>query len=741
MRVAHVLMSFLVAAWVAPATAGGRVALVIGNGAYESLSPLANPVGDAARFAAILSDNGFEVMTCGGDRPGCFDLDRSAMTDAIEDFGDMARDADAALFFYAGHGMQTANGNVIAPVNMELACDMLEARRGTMLDDVLAEMAGAKEKIVILDACRNDPFKAQQCAVRGGRPLSFGEFAVPDSASRFILMSSTLRGQVAQDGPPGSHSPFAESLFYWMEREPRAHVDQLFDRVAKRLMERTAVANFTQVPDVLIRGGAPEICLAAGNCATDGGAVALNAEVETLKAERDRNQEYEQIVVALLENAGYADPYALSEEERRSFFAGMMEATATLAAGEEPEVKLAYAALRTGDAGPAKALLESQRAATGDPDPARAEAARHLAALTRPTDVVEAARLLADAAARDPSDIQTFIDLGETSVAAGDRSAASDAYARAAALAAEGRGTAEQRVWAMEGQADMLWSRGRANAALALYRQANAAARAAADERPDVTGLRRGILVTHYNTGHLLLDAGQTDRAIAEFRQGLAVAEGLQAEEPFDPRWRFDVGRGHERIGRALQRAGKLDAALAEYRMKHEIMTQVASAFPGEPTWQRDLALADEFIADIAVARGDHATAAKHYRASLDRMIPVRDADPGNAGNQRWTSVTHLALGDALTGAGDIAGAVENYRAGMVISERLATLDPSNGQWRWDLFRAYQRMASSQPPGVEWHEKALATIEAMKADGVLDADRETWIRTTRERLAEARTKG
>lgn len=730
-----------VAMMAGPSLAGGRVALVIGNTAYQRLAPLSNPASDAERMAELLAARGFDVMSCDGVRPGCFDLDRSDMSDAIEDFGDRADGADVALFFYAGHGMQTGDGNVLAPVNMELSCETMQARRATVLEDVLKEMEGAKEKIVLLDACRNDPLGAQQCAARGAKSLSFGSFAVPNTVTRFLLMSSTLNGQVAQDGPSGGHSPFAESLFHWMEREPAVPFDQMLDRVAKRVIERTTADNFTQIPEVLIRGGAPETCLVGRGCAGAAAAAQTRVEVEKLSAERARNQEYEQIVVALLENAGYADPHALSDDERRKFFNGLMATAAALGARGDREATVAYAALTEGDVGPARSLLESDIGnRSGDPL-VKAASARHLAAIVRPTDVAAAAGYYREASELDPSDIQTFIDLAETSLAAGDHAAAAAAYERASALARSGAGTAEQRVWATEGRADMEWDSGRPDAALALYREANAAARRAAEERPEVPGLRRGILVTHYNIGHLHMDAGRTVEALAEFRAGLAVAEALAAEEPLDPRWQFDVGRGHERLGRALQRSGDLDGALREYERKHAIMTAVAARFPGDATWQRDLALADEFLADVAVARGDNAKAAEHYRASLERMIPVRDADPGNAGNRRFTSVTHLALGDALYATGDTEGALDNYRAATAISEALVAIDPRSGQWQWDLFRAYQRMATAQPPGAEWHEKALATLEAMKAAGILDPGNEKWIGITRDRLAQARKAG
>ncbi len=731
----------LLTAGAGSAWAERRVALIIGNSAYENLTALSNPARDAARMAGLLAENGFEVMACGEAKAGCFDLDRGDMLDALEAFRDSAEGADVALVFYAGHGMQTAEGNVLAPTDIEISCEDWRARRAVVLDDVLAAMAGAKDKIVVLDACRNDPMKAQQCLQRGSRPLSFGSIAVPDSTARFLLVTSTQNGQLAQDGPPGSHSPFAEALFELMEEEPGQRFDQLFDRVTKRVIERTTAQNFTQVPETLIRGGAPEVCLSANGCAGNAETASLKSEIAALKQANQRNQEYEAIVVALLENAGYGDLDTIPEDERQRFFAGIMAAGRALAdKGAEGEVALA--SLRGGETEAAEAVfqrdLDAAKQAAAAEKRRAAESARHLAALARPSDSGKAQRYYAEAAELDPTNAQNWIDVAELSLATGARTEAEAAYRKAVALARDGKAGPEQRVWASEGLADMVWAAGDTGTAATLYREAAAAAREGLAAEPGNTGLKRGLIVTHYNIGHLALDSGDTDAALAAFGEGLDLAKALAAEEPGNLVWQFDVGRGEERIGRARQAMGELDAARAAYQRKHDIMAAVVAKDPQSATFIRDLSLADEFLGDVDLAEGRADEAVKRYEASLARMIPLGAADPDNTDHQRFISVTHLKAGDVLEAEGRLDAARKHFRAGMAISERLVALDPGNGQWSWDLFRAYQRMASSTPPGTEWHEKALATIERMDADGILDAGNRQWIATTRDRLAASR---
>jgi len=199
----------IVAATACQAVAAGRVALVVGNDAYQSLSKLANPGADAGELARVLSANGFEVLSCDGKRPGCFDLTREGLQDALETLADKAKGKDLALVFFSGHGMQGAEDNVLAPIDMRVDCAEQTMRRGVPLKELLKAVAGARQKIVILDACRNS---LPQCpGARGFVAVSFGEFSVPDAES-FMLVSSTKPGQVAFDGLPGQHSPFARAV-------------------------------------------------------------------------------------------------------------------------------------------------------------------------------------------------------------------------------------------------------------------------------------------------------------------------------------------------------------------------------------------------------------------------------------------------------------------------------------------------------------------------------------------------
>jgi tetratricopeptide (TPR) repeat protein len=203
--------------------------------------------------------------------------------------------------------------------------------------------------------------------------------------------------------------------------------------------------------------------------------------------------------------------------------------------------------------------------------------------LPRPSDSDKAAKYFAEAAELDPGNAQSWIDVAETSLAVGEHQRAVEAYGKAVALARAGKATPEQRVWASEGLADMERDAGRPQEAAKLYREAAAAAREALSSEPLNTGLKRGLIVTHYNIGHVEMDDGLYDEALANFNAGLKIAEDLATEHPSNPIWRYDIGRAWERIGRVHQARGENDKARAAYTKKHDIMLAVQAENPAEP--------------------------------------------------------------------------------------------------------------------------------------------------------------
>jgi uncharacterized protein len=228
------IVLLLVASWFAvnssQANAGVRLALVLGNSKYEAVAALDNPSNDAADLAQALRRVGFEVIE---QR----DANREAMAKAVRDFSQRLRGADVALFFYAGHGLQMNGENYLLPVDarIETAADV---RFNTInLSDIQQEMEGSgRANIIILDACRNNPFTEKLS--RGGRGATTrGLGRIDATGEGSLIVYSTQPNNVALDGA-GRNSPFTEALLKYVGT-PGLEVRQMISKVRGDVLQAT----------------------------------------------------------------------------------------------------------------------------------------------------------------------------------------------------------------------------------------------------------------------------------------------------------------------------------------------------------------------------------------------------------------------------------------------------------------------------------------------------------------------
>jgi uncharacterized caspase-like protein len=167
-----------------------RVALVIGNSRYES-APLRNPVNDANLVAATLREIGFDVISR-------TDVNLREMQLAVREFSRKIQNGSVGLFYYAGHGMQSGGRNFLIPVSAQIEVEGDVVLEALDLNSVLEQMGMAQNRlnIVILDACRNNPF------TRSFRSGAQGLAQVNAPAGTFIAYA-TAPGQTASDGKGG----------------------------------------------------------------------------------------------------------------------------------------------------------------------------------------------------------------------------------------------------------------------------------------------------------------------------------------------------------------------------------------------------------------------------------------------------------------------------------------------------------------------------------------------------------
>jgi len=191
-----------------PAQAETRLALVVGNGAYQATTALANPSNDARDISAALKAVGFEVIEA-------IDADKRGMDQALRTFADRLAKADVALFFYAGHGLQVGLQNYLVPVDAKLTRERDLEFEAVRLDFVLRQMEidrEGKTTIVILDACRDNPLTRNLARSMGTRSTAVGQgLAAASTGLGTFIAYSTQPGNVALDGA-GRNSPFSEAL-------------------------------------------------------------------------------------------------------------------------------------------------------------------------------------------------------------------------------------------------------------------------------------------------------------------------------------------------------------------------------------------------------------------------------------------------------------------------------------------------------------------------------------------------
>ncbi|WP_018316751.1 caspase family protein [Bradyrhizobium sp. WSM2793] len=189
-----------------PAFAGNRVALVIANSAYQHAPSLTNPVNDGAVMAKTLKEAGFNSVD--------FRHDLSALDTrrVLRDFADATRNADIAVVYYAGHGIEVEGSNYLIPVDAKLERDTDVYDEALSLDRVLVAVEPAKQlRLVILDACRDNPFGKTMKRTVAARGIGRGLAQVEPTSPNTLIAYSAKAGFTAQDGD-GANSPFTVAL-------------------------------------------------------------------------------------------------------------------------------------------------------------------------------------------------------------------------------------------------------------------------------------------------------------------------------------------------------------------------------------------------------------------------------------------------------------------------------------------------------------------------------------------------
>jgi hypothetical protein len=227
-----------------PAHAEKRVALVIGNSAYRAVPALPNPVADAKLMSDTLLSLGFFVVGGGAQ----VDLDKASFDDALQKFGRELNGADVALFYYAGHGVETHGLNYLVPVDAHPQDEADVFMQMVGISGILDQMekSGTRINLVLLDACRDNPFRDH-----GVRSTSGGLAQMPAPVGTLISFATQPRS-VSLDGVDG-HSPYTRALAMAMQR-PGSGLFKTFNEVGLAVEKATGGSQLPWVSSSPISG-------------------------------------------------------------------------------------------------------------------------------------------------------------------------------------------------------------------------------------------------------------------------------------------------------------------------------------------------------------------------------------------------------------------------------------------------------------------------------------------------------
>src|ERR1700730_4708289 len=214
-----------------PAVPERRVALVIGNSAYQTVGGLPNTTNDARAIAEVLKADGFTSVRI------ILDMTRASMIASLNEFQREADASDWAVVYYAGHGMEVSGANYLVPIDARLGVDRDIQDEAVSVDRILSAVENAKKlRLVMLDACRDNPFLKRMHRSIATRSISRGLAAIEPMGATLIVFAAK-DGETAEDGT-GGHSPFAASLIKRLQ-QPTIEINKLFRLVTSDVLKAT----------------------------------------------------------------------------------------------------------------------------------------------------------------------------------------------------------------------------------------------------------------------------------------------------------------------------------------------------------------------------------------------------------------------------------------------------------------------------------------------------------------------
>ncbi|MFA6155544.1 caspase family protein [Mesorhizobium sp.] len=749
--------------FVSAAHAERRVALILAADDYRNARPLKNAVNDSRTIESALKKLGFDV-TSEANR----DLKR--MRRALDDFRDDAAGADVALIYFSGHGVEIAGDNRLLPIDADpSSLDRLKAT--TLPLEEVRETVAAVGRIglVVLDACRTDPFgqsgDSQSGEGRGVVPLTQEVKATVKPglgrmgrAENVLFAFSAAPGQTASDGASGN-SEFSAALAKFLPTDG-LEIRSVLTLVQQQVYDLSRGRQLPYVESGLPRlffaakaskDALPErdrLLLAMADVTPD-----LRVEVEAVAANAD--MPLAPLYAALITSDGKAMQPTLRRQKLQEAADAFTKVQADLRAfaSSDPQAtalrQQAEAQLALGSFDEARALLGKAADIDGksrDDLKARfiertlSEATTHYLAggASRAQlrydlaldDYRKAVALYADVEGFDIPDDARYQQtlswelIGTLETTVGHLREAGTAY-DAMVRSAEKRAAADpgkidhQRdlVVAQNKVADVKMAVGDIAGAIVLYQQALATMKVILEKEPTFAYLR-DYAVCFNRIGDAMRVSGDGPGALANYRSALKLAEFLVEQAPDDDGFRRDLSVSHSKVGLALMLTNALESSLAEYEQSLRITEALAGKMPDEAELQRDISVSLNAIGDLRRLTGHNDKAFEPYQRSVEIGRQLVTRDPANT---LWRRDLELALGkvaDARNEAGDFDGALANHRSAQAVAEYLAELDPDNAEWQRDLAVSHNRIGDVL---MNNGDKAGAAVEYQAGFGIAKA--------------------
>ncbi|WP_202297501.1 caspase family protein [Mesorhizobium sp. 131-2-1] len=707
----------------ATAAAERRVALVIADDDYRLIRPLANPINDGEAMEGALKRLGFEVVLETNR-----DLRRTRR--ALDDFREDAKGADVALVYFSGHGVEISGDNRLLPVDADASSLAALEKTSLPLEEVREAVANtAKVGLIVLDACRSDPFAGAGGEGRGATSLAkdAADKVRPGlgrvgRAENILFAFAAAPGETAADGS-GQNSPFTAALTKYLG------TDGLEIRSVLTLVQQEVydLSRGKQLP--YVESGLPQLFFAASTkeqlpererllLAMADVTPEMRGEVEQIASDADMPLAplYGALISADTSHLSAESLNARLREAADAFV--KVRGEMTTLASDDPQVT----ALRR---------QAEEQLSLGAFDAARAKLAEAADIDSTSRKALKAnfvSRTLSEAATRYLSAGAARADL--------DYAAAIRDYEEVLALYGEaGQSSlalddADRQIRTLDELGKLYITVGNTAAAGRAYEAllANLEQRVRQETDPSV---RRDLAVSHTKLGNVRMTQGNLPAALENYQTARTMLSELTAADPGQLEWFGDLAMNDDKIGNVLVTQGNLAGAARAYQESLSIKKELAGHEPERDDLQRELTITYDEIASLARAAGRLDDAQTAYEESLRIRLALAAKDPDDAERQRDVSVSHDTIGDLKRERDDPAGALAAYRDSLDIVERLASRDPDNTELQRDLSVGNTKVGNALKDQDNWpaalssYRQALSQAQAL-ADS--DPDNTDWQR-------------